>query len=123
LIVTTTPTTSPLLLAEHIKPGTHITAVGSDTETKQELDSNVLAKADVVVADSFYQCQQRGEVYHALKNSKITKNDIIELGDVIAHSKGRTCEMQVTIADLTGIAVQDIKIAEAVFLASQQEGY
>jgi len=118
LIITTTPVTSPVLRAEHIMPGTHITAVGADTQEKQELDSEVLAKANLVVADSFHQCQQRGEVFHALKNNKIIKDDIIELGDIIARGKGRTYKDQVTIADLTGVAIQDIKIAEAVFGAS-----
>ena len=118
LIVTTTPVTSPVLRAEHIKPGTHITAVGSDTKEKQELDAEVLTMADLVVADSLHQCQQRGEIFHALKNNKITKDNIIELGAIIARGKGRTYKDQVTIADLTGVAIQDIKIAEAVFLAS-----
>ena len=63
LIVSTTPATSPILNAEHIKPGTHITAVGSDTADKQELDVDRLAMADLVVADSFQQCQQQGEIF------------------------------------------------------------
>lgn len=117
LIVTTTPATSPILKAEHIKPGTHITAVGADTEDKQELDTELLAMADLVVADSILQCQQRGEIFQALRSNKIIKEDIIELGNVIACGKGRTDKDQVTITDLTGVAIQDIKIAEAVFLA------
>lgn len=115
-IITTTPSTSPILKAEHIKPGTHITAVGSDTQEKQELDVEVLVSADLIVADSFHQCQQRGEIFHALKDNKITKNNITELGNIIASGKGRTDKNQITIADLTGVAIQDIKIAEAVFL-------
>lgn len=116
LIITTTPATSPLLKAEHIKPGTHITAVGSDTKEKQELNAEVLALADLIVADSLHQCQQRGEIFHALKANKITKNDITELGAIIVRCKGRTNKDQITIADLTGVAIQDIKIASAVFL-------
>ena len=119
LIITTTPSTSPILKAEHIRPGTHITAVGSDTEEKQELDVDVLAIADIVVADSLHQCQQRGEIFHALKGNKITKNDITELGVIIARDKGRTDKDQITIADLTGVAIQDIKIADAVFLQAK----
>lgn len=118
LIVTTTPATAPIFKAGYIKPGTHITAVGADTEDKQELDCDLLAMADLVVADSIAQCQQRGEIYQALKNNKINKEDILELGNVITRRKGRTDKAQVTVADLTGVAIQDIKIAEAVFLAS-----
>ena len=118
LIVTTTPSTEPLLAATALRPGTHITAVGSDTPYKRELDADILQRADVVVADSIEQCLVRGEIYQAIKTGRIAQEDILELGDVIAgHVDGRTSEEQITVADLTGVAVQDIKIAEAVFEA------
>ncbi len=115
LIVTTTPSKTPLLLAEHIQPGTHITAMGSDDHGKQELHSSLLAKADVVVADSKSQCIDHGECYTAIQHQKIQSDDIIELGDVISRTAaGRTEEQQITIADLTGVAVQDIQAATMV---------
>ena len=118
LIVTTTPSNDPLIMANQIRPGTHITAMGSDTPGKQELDSEILAVADVVVADSISQCMIRGEICHALNQGKITEDKILELGNVIVGGNGRTSDDQITVADLTGVAVQDIKIAEAVYLAS-----
>jgi ornithine cyclodeaminase len=121
LIISTTPATSPILKAEYLKPGTHITAVGSDTAEKQELAVDILAMADLVVADSFHQCQQRGEIFHALTNNKISKGDITELGNIIAKGQGRMDDNQVTIADLTGLAIQDIKIAEAVYFSSNEK--
>lgn len=120
LIVTVTAATRPLLVADQIREGTHITAVGSDTIDKQELDAAILAKADLVVADSLSQCLLRGEIAHALKAGLIRREEIAELGDLIAgKAKGRTREDQISVADLTGVAVQDIKIAEAVFQASE----
>ena len=118
LIVTTTPAKSPLINAQNIRPGMHITAVGSDTVDKQEVEAEILAKADMVVADSISQCLERGEIYQALKDKQINVADLVELGNVITDKAGRTSEDQVTIADLTGVAVQDIKIAEAVYLAA-----
>lgn len=118
LIVTTTPSTEPLLHAEALRPGTHITAVGSDTPQKQELDTSVLGRADIVVADSISQCLVRGEIHKAIQAARIREEDVIELGDIIAGRKsGRTSDRQITVADLTGVAVQDIKIAEAVYKA------
>jgi ornithine cyclodeaminase len=115
LIVTTTPSCKPLLFAEHIKNGTHITAVGADTPDKQELDSHLFSKADVIVVDSISQCMERGDSAHALRNKVIHVNQLIELGSVISGgSLGRTHEDQITIADLTGLAVQDLQIAKAV---------
>ncbi len=120
LVITTTPAASPLLRADDITAGVHITAVGSDTPNKQEIDSAILNRADVVVADSITQCLERGEVHQALK-AGFSSDKLIELGDVISGtSKGRTDDRQLTIADLTGVAVQDIKIAEAVYLAKYQ---
>jgi ornithine cyclodeaminase len=118
LVVTTTPANSPLLFANDLQKGTHITAVGSDTSQKQELDSAILSKAEVVVADSISQCLVRGEIHKAFESGMIKKDELIELGEIIAgHKAGRTSADQITVADLTGVAVQDIKIAAAIYEA------
>jgi len=118
LVVTAAPSKAPLLSAADLRPGTHITAVGSDTPHKQELDSDILARADLVVADSIAQCRLRGEIHKALEAGRIRESRVVELGAVIAgRAKGRTSESQVTVVDLTGVAVQDIKIAAAVYRA------
>lgn len=116
LIVTTTPATQPLLQVTNIQAGTHITAVGSDTATKQELDSEILAKADLVIADSIPQSQSRGEIFRAVQNGTITPQKVIELGNALQdQSLQRQNDQQITVADLTGVAVQDIMIAKAVY--------
>jgi len=116
LIVTTTIAETPILRADHIRPGTHISAVGSDTPHKQELDESILAKADCVVADSIEQCALRGEIFKALEAQVITSNDVKELGNIIiGQTKGRENETDITIFDSTGVAVQDIQIALAVY--------
>jgi len=116
LIVTTTSSHSPLLFARQIQPGTHITAVGADDAGKQELDSELIARADQVIVDSRSQCLRFGNVSHAIKEKKIFPEKIRELGEVVIDSAlGRTSDSQITIADLTGIAVQDLQIATTVF--------
>ena len=116
LIVTTTPAETSLLNAEDIQLGTHITAVGSDTEHKQELASELLKKADIVISDSIPQSKSRGEIYRATKDGLLNADSIIELGIAIQNKQlQRTDDNQITIADLTGVAVQDIKITEAVY--------
>jgi ornithine cyclodeaminase len=121
LIVTATASTTPLLSAEQIQTGTHITAVGADTPEKQELDPAVLAKADVVVADSISQCIERGDIAHAVREGLINENSLVELGHIISgNARGRTSQDQITVADLTGVAVQDIQIAKAVYQAAQR---
>jgi ornithine cyclodeaminase len=118
LVITTTPAKTPFLLRKDLMPGTHITAVGSDTPEKQEVDAHILMDADIVVADSIGQCMVRGEIYKAIEAGVLKKKELVELGDVIAGSaRGRTTDQQTTIADLTGVAVQDISIATAVYKA------
>jgi ornithine cyclodeaminase len=120
LIVTTTAAKAPLIHAEQIRPGTHITAMGSDDDGKQELDARLLQKADLVVADSRSQCLGYGEISHAVKQRLIEESDILELGEVIRDpALARTGEEQITVADQTGVAVQDIQIAKMVSRAAK----
>ena len=115
LIVTTTSAREPLLRADQVQPGTHITAMGSDDHGKQELEAELLAKADRVVADSISQCVDHGECFHAVENKIIEESSILELGNVIKNPElGRGSEDQITVADLTGVAIQDIQIAKMV---------
>lgn len=118
LIVMATPAKSPLLQADQIRKGTHITAMGSDTPEKNELDPSILKNADIVVADSISQCMVRGEIFHALKEGQINTDDIYELGHVIENKAlHRSSEDMISVADLTGVAVQDIQISVAVYKA------
>lgn len=120
LIVTTTPSKVPILNSGTLLKGTHITAVGSDTTDKQELDPTILKDADLVVADSIKQCMERGEIFKALEAGLLKKENLVELGHIISGSaEGRTSDQQLTVADLTGVAVQDLKIASAVFTSSK----
>jgi ornithine cyclodeaminase len=118
LIVTCTPSTRPLLRAEWVRRGTHITAVGSDTPEKQELDPAILGKASRVVVDSLSQSELRGEVFKAVGAGAIRREGLVELGLVIAEERyRRASDEEITVADLTGVAVQDIQISQAVWAA------
>ncbi len=120
LIVTTTPATTPLLQWDELgNQDILITAMGADTAHKQELDSRILANADLVVADSIPQCLERGEIFKAVQAGLIEKTQLIELGQVLlGQQPQRRSHQRVVVADLTGVAVQDIQIAKAVFEAS-----
>lgn len=116
LIITTTPSTSPLIKHEWIRKGTHITAVGADAPGKQELDEKIVEIADIRAVDSYSQCIDHGEVAGAYAKELVGREGLIELGEIIAAGvKARTDERQITLADLTGVAVQDIKIALSVY--------
>ena len=112
LIVTTTPSCKPLLFSNDIIKGTHITAIGSDRPGKQELEAAILGRADRIIVDSKEQCFQYGETFCALQDKALSKDRVDEIGEVIAGSKpARIREDDTTIADLTGLGIQDLMIA------------
>lgn len=115
LIVTATSAKDPLIHDGQVRPGTHITAMGSDDDGKQELDAALLGRADRVVADSVAQCTQYGECVHAVEAGLLDASAILELGSVIADpALARGSQDEITIADLTGVAIQDIQIAKMI---------
>ena len=116
LIVTTTNANESLIYKGDVKKGTHITAVGSDTPDKRELDPEILNIANSVIVDSISQCLERGETKKALDKELISEEKLIELGEIIdSGKKYRKDDSEITVADLTGVAVQDIMITNAVY--------
>ena len=116
LIITTTNANESLIQKDDIKEGTHITAMGSDTPEKRELDPEILNVADAVVVDSIPQCLERGETKNALDRNLLKEKDLIEIGTIIDSGKKlRKNNNEITVADLTGVAVQDIMITNAVY--------
>ena len=114
-LITTTPAAAPIIRDDWIRPGMHITALGADAPGKQELDSALVALADTRIADSLEQSLDHGEFAAAAKVGLIDAGDCVELGAVLAGDvPARRSNDDITIADLTGIAVQDIAIARVV---------
>jgi ornithine cyclodeaminase len=117
VIVTATMSTEPLVFREWVPKGAHITAVGSDSPEKQELDVGVLASADKVVCDSIQQCARLGELHHAIEKGAMAETDVHgELGEVLLGKKaGREEDDEITVCDLTGLAVQDVVASQLVY--------
>ncbi|WP_251977892.1 cyclodeaminase [Salinicola avicenniae] len=110
IIVTTTPSRAPLLSGEHLREGVHVTAMGSDSPEKRELDTSVMERADHFVADTRAQSENNGELKaYAAHEPPFTVN---ELGTVIAGDEPlRRRDSDITVCDLTGTGVQDTAIA------------
>jgi ornithine cyclodeaminase len=122
LIVTTTASRQWLLGAADVRPGTHVTALGADGGGKQELEPQLFALAKVRAVDSLGQCSKYGDSAFALELGLIEMQDLVELGRVIDQTAARRRGAQdITIADLTGVAVQDIAIAELALQGLQRQ--
>jgi len=114
--ITCTPSKQPILGSDFIAPGTFIAAVGADNADKQELNPTILSHNKIVV-DTLEQCAAIGELHHALDAGLITEKDVhAELGEVIAGVKsGRTSSDEIIVFDSTGMALQDVVTAAAVY--------
>jgi ornithine cyclodeaminase len=122
ILVTTTPSTEPLVEASMLHPGLHITAVGSDAEGKQEIAADAILRADRFICDSVGQSARLGELRSALA-AGFDQGSAAELGSVIAGEiPGRAGESEVTICDLTGTGAQDTAIASLAMERSRQAG-
>jgi alanine dehydrogenase len=115
IVVTTTPSRTPIIKKQHIRPGTHINAIGADAKGKQELEADLLKVAKVIV-DDIEQASHSGEINVPLSEGVITIEDIYgTLGEVVANmKKGRENNEGITIFDSTGVAIEDIICAKVV---------
>jgi len=116
VVVTCTPASKYYLNHEYVRPGTFIAAVGADSETKQELEPTLLAQNKTVV-DMLEQCASIGELHHAVDLGLMPKEQVhAELGEVIAGTKpGRVSQEEIIVFDSTGMALQDVIAAAAVY--------
>jgi ectoine utilization protein EutC len=112
LVVTTTPAREPILKAEWLHPGLHITAMGSDSPEKNEIEPEALARTDLYVADRASQCETLGELRSAIEAGLWGAGQPVELGDIVSGKvEGRLSEDAITLCDLTGTGAQDTAIA------------
>jgi ornithine cyclodeaminase/alanine dehydrogenase len=123
ICVTCTPAREPFLQRDYVAPGTFVAAVGADSPEKQELEPALLREHKLVV-DLLEQCAAFGELHHALKGETMSKDDVhAELGQVVAGLKsGRTSSEEIIIFDSTGMALQDVVAAAAVYEKAMRMG-
>ena len=124
IIVTATPSDTPLLRWEWLTPGQHITAMGSDAPYKNELEPAIVARADRYVPDRLSQCAALGELRVAIAAGLVLPDrDFPELGQVArGAAPGRADRAEITVCDLTGLGVQDTAIANLAVLRAEQAG-
>jgi len=123
IVVTATPSRKPIINSKWVRSGTHINAIGADEPGKQELDSQILTKAKIVV-DCFEECKVRGEINSAISEGTIDLSNIYaELGDIVAgKKKGRESASEITIFDATGMAIQDIATSYEIYKIAKEKG-
>jgi alanine dehydrogenase len=123
IVVTTTPSRTPIVKKQHIRPGTQINAIGADAKGKQELEADLLTGAKIIV-DDIEQASHSGEINVPLSEGLIKAEDIYgTLGEVVANiKKGRENDEEITIFDSTGLAIEDIICAKLAYEKAKEKG-
>ena len=122
VIITITSAFEPLIMADWIRPGTHIACMGTDTKGKQEVDPALFTRASVF-ADEIAQSISIGEAQHAVGQGMIAEGDITPVGAVIngAHA-GRGSDEEITLFDGTGVGLQDLAVASVAARLAREKG-
>jgi alanine dehydrogenase len=123
IVCTSTPVRTPVVQDGWIGDGTHIDAMGADGPGKQELDARILRRARLFI-DDLEQATHSGEVNVPLHDGALTVGQIAgTLGQVVAGAiEGRTRDQDITVFDSTGLAIQDLAVAEALLEAAEAKG-
>lgn len=123
VICIATPSSRPVIQRAWVRPGTHINAMGADGPGKQELDPNILLAARIIV-DEPEQSLHGGELNVPVEQGLLSAANIAAtLGDVIAgRAVGRSSPADITVFDSTGLAIQDVALAAAIYERARQQG-
>jgi ornithine cyclodeaminase/alanine dehydrogenase-like protein (mu-crystallin family) len=120
IVVTTTPSRTPVVQREWVSPGTHINAIGADAAGKQELAPAILTAAKLLV-DDWAQASHSGEINVPLARGELSPEQVYgSLGEIVAGKKpGRETPEEITVFDSTGLIIQDLALGLAVFKRAQ----
>lgn len=120
IVCTATPSRAPFVEASWIRPGAHINAMGADAPGKQELFVEVLQRSAVYI-DDIHQATGSGEINVPLSKGDFTVEEIAgTLGEVVAGKLPRPPSGTTTVFDSTGLAVQDVALARAIYDAAEE---
>lgn len=116
MIVTCSSARQAYLTPDLVRPGTFVAAVGADNHDKQEIEPELMARATVTV-DSLEQCAEIGDLHHALKSGAMTRASVhASLAELVSGAKrGRATTGEITLFDSTGMGLQDVAAAAAVY--------
>ena len=122
VIITVTSSTAPSLMDAHVRPGTHLACMGTDTRGKQEVEAALFARARVFT-DEVAQSVAIGEAQHAVAAGLIAEADITPIGAVInGTASGRRADDEITLFDGTGVGLQDLAAAEVAVQRAVERG-
>ncbi len=124
VVVTMTTSATPVFDGAWLQPGTHITAAGSNSLIRREIDETAVKRAGLVCVDSrAVALKEAGDLLPALEKGRLHEGALVELGEVIAGQRsGRSAREEITLFESQGMAIQDIAVAVRILVLAQGRG-
>ena len=116
VVVTVTPGEQLVILDADLRPGQHLAVLGADAHGKQEVDLAAIERCRLF-CDEWEQASAGGELANGVHAGRVKREEVTQLGDVLNGAPGRTSDDEITLFDSTGLAIQDLAIAQAVYAA------
>lgn len=117
IVVTVTPGLEPVVFSSDLKSGQHVAVLGADAGGKAEVEPSALARCRLF-CDEWAQASAGGELSGGVSAGLVSRDRVTQLGDVICgDAEGRRSADEITLFDSTGLAIQDLGIATAVYAA------
>jgi ornithine cyclodeaminase/alanine dehydrogenase-like protein (mu-crystallin family) len=124
IVTTVTSAKEPLFNGKFLQPGTHINAIGCGPPPSQEIDTETVRRANLIVIDDLKQCSiENGDLITAVRRGVIAWEDVVELGQLITGQvRGRQDNDAITLFESQGIAIQDLAAARQVYNKAVEKG-
>lgn len=124
ILITSTTSTKPVVEGQWLTPGVHINAIGVNFAEKREIDAEVVARCDVIAADSVEQSKlEAGDLIQAFGNDASRWAAVCELSQIVSGKiPGRTSRTQITLFKSNGIAIEDVVVAGQIYELARQRG-
>ena len=124
IIATCTTSPTPVVVADAVKPGAHINAVGAFTPTTRELPSALIARARVYVDTRAGALSEAGDLLLAAQEGAFKLSDVVgELGEVLlGGAQARTTADEVTVYKSVGAAFLDAATARLAYESATRSG-
>ena len=123
VIVTATNSREPIIMSDWVRPGTHLSCMGTDLADKIECEMTLLPRCRLF-ADKVEHALLRGEVSQAVAAGVLDENCYLgSLGQIInGDVAGRSSTDDITVFDGVGIGIQDTTIGKTIYDQAQAKG-
>lgn len=124
IVITATTAKQPVLLGKHLKPGTHVNAIGANMLSRCELDDEAMGRFALITVDHREQAKQESaELVKAAERGIIAWDQVREIGAVAAGAiAGRQEERDITLFKSLGVAMEDVALSARLYEIARERG-